>query len=175
MVQLKQVDLSFIQSHTVDEIFEEIEIKTSLESKLTILAGRLLTLEVDSLSNFKLATKQLAVLSSPSFVRDIKNETEEVLLQKITELLTSKLENYAENKVEPSFNLESSPIKALEFLMKKRNVDSKDLENMLEVTGQHIRNILKGERNISKKCAKILGEKFKVDPNVFIQKIKVHS
>lgn len=128
--------------------------------------------DLESIEDFKIYTEVLAFLSSQTFQKKVKSDKEARALDKAISYLTNRLNKYAQSKKDDSVQLKNDPAIALSYLIKYNNVTEEELVNYLEVSYVQYREIIKGQRNISKAVARKLGQYFKVDPKTFIKNNK---
>ncbi len=84
---------------------------------------------------------------------------------KLFDLLANLLEDY-ENRTLPVLK-ESSPLDTLKFLMKENNLKQRDLVGIFSSQGI-VSEVLSGKREINKKHAKLLAERFSVSVELFV-------
>jgi HTH-type transcriptional regulator/antitoxin HigA len=63
----------------------------------------------------------------------------------------------------------SDPLELLQYLVEENGISARELGEILNVDHSVAARILKGERGITVEHAKNLGERFKVDPKVFLK------
>jgi HTH-type transcriptional regulator / antitoxin HigA len=63
----------------------------------------------------------------------------------------------------------SDPLELLQYLVEENGISARQLGELLNVDHSVAARILKGERGITVEHAKNLGERFKVDPKVFLK------
>ena len=85
--------------------------------------------------------------------------------ERLVELLTDIIQDYEQRIYEPERR--GTPAEILRFLIEEKGMKQKDL---LPIFGSEgiISEVLKGKRNITARHAKLLGEYFKVSPELFI-------
>lgn len=84
---------------------------------------------------------------------------------KLFDLLANLLEDY-ENRTLPVLK-ESSPLDTLKFLMEENNLKQRDLVGIFSSQGI-VSEVLSGKREINKKHAKLLAERFSVSVELFV-------
>lgn len=115
-------------------------------------------------------------------LRTIRSQEQASLMQEVAEELIDQVGDDEEHPLAALLLLVASLIEAwerthvqvpdapphevLRFLMEEHNFKQKDLSDI--ASPSLVSGILSGERPISKRLAKILGEKFRVNPSVFL-------
>lgn len=84
---------------------------------------------------------------------------------KLFDLLANLLEDYEKRTLPPLE--ESSPVERLKFLMEENNLRQSDLAGLFG-TQSVVSEVLAGKREITKKQAKTLAERFKLSIGAFI-------
>lgn len=99
---------------------------------------------------------RLAVLNS-------RNQDQEDYLETLAELIAKyDGKHYA-------FDYSSiTPLVSLSYLMKENNIDSGELSVLLKEDLNDIQNILNGSQELSKTHIRILSDRFKVNPSLFL-------
>lgn len=84
---------------------------------------------------------------------------------KLFDLLANLLEDY-EKRTLPALE-KSTPLETIRFLMAENNLKQRDLVDIFSSQGI-VSEVLRGKREINKRHAKLLAERFKVSAELFI-------
>lgn len=132
---------------------------TSVQSNFTSYADLLAKYQPRSIANEEEYNRVIVIIEDLVDQEDLTEEQETLL-----ELLTELADSY-ENTYHPI--PEAEPKDVLAYLMEANKVKQSDLVGEIGSKGV-VSEIINGKRAISKKQAKLLGEKFGVSPSLFI-------
>jgi len=88
------------------------------------------------------------------------------------DVLIRLIKNYEDETTEPVL---TTPQEALKYLMELNDLTQAAIADISGMQKSHVSEFLKGKRGLPKKAAALLGARFKVDPMLFMPKIKAIS
>ena len=88
------------------------------------------------------------------------------------DVLVQLIRKYEDEHTE---RVSASPQDVLEYLMEMNELTKSDIGNISGMQKSHVSEFLKGKRGLPKNAAALLGVRFKVDPMLFMPKIKAIS